>query len=161
MQYSCIWCTKKVTTRQQAVEYDCCHRWQHMICDIVFQEALKLGRLTYVCSTCVRTVGVKVCQTADDNHKPPMLKLCTSVAVNASYNEEPPALELNVSPIAESTQMDADAFLESTLIDNPGSPFEIAKRSTVLQVHRETLFIFRHYRFIALPSTVRFRIVFK
>ncbi|KAK3585595.1 hypothetical protein CHS0354_036781 [Potamilus streckersoni] len=100
MQHPCICCTKEVTTRQQAVECDCCHRWQHRTCGTeislkVYQEALKLVRLTFVCSKCVRPVG----------HM-------TSVAVNASYNEEPPALELRVIPIAESTQMDADPFLD-------------------------------------------------
>ncbi|KAL3872148.1 hypothetical protein ACJMK2_040098 [Sinanodonta woodiana] len=32
MYYTCIQCTKEVTTRQQAVECDCCHRWQHRTC---------------------------------------------------------------------------------------------------------------------------------
>ncbi|KAK3600854.1 hypothetical protein CHS0354_014220 [Potamilus streckersoni] len=101
-----------------------------MTCDIeislkVYNEALKLGRLTFVCSPCVRPVRKKKdYKTADDIHKPSMFELSTSFAVNASYHEEPPALELSVIPIAESTQMDASPFLESTLIDKPGSSFE-------------------------------------
>ncbi|KAK3576025.1 hypothetical protein CHS0354_014867 [Potamilus streckersoni] len=56
MHYPCIRCTKEVTTRQQAVECDCCHRWQHRTCGTgislkVYKEALKLGRLQSMRST--------------------------------------------------------------------------------------------------------------
>ncbi|KAK3585909.1 hypothetical protein CHS0354_038445 [Potamilus streckersoni] len=41
----------------------------------VYQGALKLGRLNFVCSPGVRPVREKECYTADNIHKPPMLEL--------------------------------------------------------------------------------------
>ncbi|KAL3853821.1 hypothetical protein ACJMK2_017327 [Sinanodonta woodiana] len=121
MHYPCIQCTKEVTTRQQAVECDCCHQWQHRTCGTgnslkMYKEALKLN---FVCSPCCKEI--------------------VNLSMHQTTYVEPPALELSnsdvthswatVIPIAESTSMDDDPFLETTFIYNPGSSFDLPNRS--------------------------------
>ena len=69
MPFNCLACGEAVTARQEGIECDGCHCWQHRtcipnLCRAEYRQACRVGYMDWTCQQCIAIASASVVATA-------------------------------------------------------------------------------------------------